>query len=109
MLRSELGFIYNREHNHYQCPAGKYLEVCRATDKTIVYRINSRDCRACNLSATCHIKNRKNASSCSIFRSPNQDFYEEQMKRMQETVFQMALKERMWKIEGINAEAKNLH
>lgn len=36
-------------------------------------------------------------------------FFEEQLKRMQEPTFQAALRERMWKIEGINAEAKNLH
>ena len=28
---------------------------------------------------------------------------------MQELLFQNSLKERMWKIEGINAEAKNRH
>jgi len=38
-----------------------------------------------------------------------QDFFEIQLSRMQEPIFQNALRERMWKIEGINAEAKNRH
>lgn len=42
-----------------------------------------------------------------IFRNYNQQFFETEQRRMQEPLFQDALKERMWKIEGINAEAKN--
>lgn len=41
--------------------------------------------------------------------SLQQDFFELQLRRMQESIFQNALRERMWKIEGINAEAKNQH
>lgn len=44
-----------------------------------------------------------------IARSTNQDFFEEQLMYMKEPLFQSTMKERMWKIEGINAEAKNLH
>ena len=36
-------------------------------------------------------------------------FFELQLRRTQEPVFQNSLRERMWKIEGINAEAKNQH
>ena len=47
--------------------------------------------------------------ACVPPRSLQQDFFEIQLSRMQEPIFQNALRERMWKIEGINAEAKNRH
>jgi len=106
---AELGFIYDKGHDRYECPAGKYLEPCHINERAIIYRAKSQACKACHLKVMCPIKNRKRGMARCIFRSLNQDFYEEQMQRMKEPAFQDALRERMWKIEGINAEAKNLH
>ena len=44
-----------------------------------------------------------------ILRNPNQDLFEKEILRMQEEIFHKRLKERMWKIEGIFSEAKNMH
>jgi hypothetical protein len=39
----------------------------------------------------------------------NQSFFEIEQQRMKTPEFIERMKERMWKVEGINAEAKNLH
>ena len=44
-----------------------------------------------------------------IYRSHKQSFYEAEQQKMNTDLFKSKLRERMWKIEGINAEAKNLH
>ena len=58
---------------------------------------------------TCPAKENKRSKWRLVSRSLQQDFFEIQLRRMQEPIFQNALRERMWKIEGINAEAKNRH
>ena len=58
---------------------------------------------------TCPAKENKRSKWRLVSRSLQQDFFEIQLRRMQEPIFQNALRERMWKIEGINAEAKNQH
>jgi transposase len=105
----EYGFIYSEEYNNYQCPAGKHLEICASDNNSTMYRSKSDECKNCYLSLTCILKKRKNTHSRYIYRSVDQAFFEEQLKRMQGPTFQASLRERMWKIEGINAEAKNLH
>lgn len=57
----------------------------------------------------CPTKENKRSKWRFVSRSLQQDFFELQLSRMQEPNFQNALRERMWKIEGINAEAKNQH
>ncbi len=59
---------------------------------------------------TCPAKEHKGKKWRLVSRSLQQDFFEIQLSRMQEPILRMlAFRERMWKIEGINAEAKNRH
>jgi transposase len=105
----EHGFIYNKEGDYYQCPEGKYLKRAGTYRNSTPYRSKAIECRRCPASMTCMAAKNRKREWRYIARSTNQDFFEEQLMYMKEPLFQSAMKERMWKIEGINAEAKNLH
>lgn len=104
------GFIFDENRNEYICSQGKtLLPRARNTNGTI-YKSRSIDCADCIISKDCTANLRKYSQHIRhIFRSHNQQFFETEQKQMQELSFQNSLKERMWKIEGINAEAKNQH
>lgn len=103
------GFIFDQNHNRYVCPQGKLL-LPYERGRAAVYKSKAVDCKNCPISKNCPASLRK----CSeyvrhIYRSHNQLLYEVEQQRMKTPIFLEKLKERMWKIEGINAEAKNLH
>jgi transposase len=105
----EHGFIYNKEIDYYQCPRGKYLKCSGIYRNGIQYRSKAAECRECPISIDCVASKHNKREFRYITRSTNQDFFERQLIYMSEPLFQSAMKERLWKIEGINAEAKNLH
>ena len=76
-LKSEL--VYEKEHDRFRCPAGKYLTpnpaVC-ANHKR--YVSSSEDCRDCPLASTCPAKRRTSTSHQRLVkRSLDQDLFEE--------------------------------
>lgn len=75
----------------------------------MMYYIRISDCQNCDVVKNCQAKKRKGKKWRVVYRSLQQDFFENQLRRMQLPEFQSALKERMWKIEGINSESKNQH
>ena len=108
-LKSEL--VYEREHDRFRCPAGKYLTpnpaVC-ANHKR--YVSSSEDCRDCPLASTCPAKRRTSKSHQRLVkRSLDQDLFEEVLAYMQESTFIERASERMWKCEGLFAESKQYH
>ena len=108
-LKSEL--VYEKEHDRFRCPAGNYLTpnpaVC-ANHKR--YVSSSEDCRDCPLASTCPAKRRTSTSHQRLVkRSLDQDLFEEVLASMQETTFLERASERMWKCEGLFAEAKQNH
>ena len=103
------GFIYNKEEDYYKCPEGKYLKRAGTYRNNTPYRSKAKECRICPRSMDCMAIKNKRREWRYIARSTIQDFFEEHLMYMQEPFFQSAMKERLWKIEGINAEAKNLH
>jgi transposase len=105
----EYGFNYDKTKDQYKCPEGKYLKPTTRNGGTIKYTVKVSDCQGCLKENECLLKQERYSARRYILRSVHQDFYEKQLNNMQEPVFQSAMKERMWKIEGINAEAKQLH
>jgi transposase len=108
-LKSEL--VYEREHDRFRCPAGKYLTpnpaIC-ANHKR--YVSSSEDCRDCSLASTCPAKRRTSTSHQRLVkRSLDQDLFEEVLAYMQESTFIERASERMWKCEGLFAESKQYH
>src|SRR4029077_13465454 len=74
------------------------------------YVSSSEDCRDCPLASTCPAKRRTSTSHQRLVkRSLDQDLFEEVLTSMQETTFLERASERMWKCEGLFAEAKQNH
>ena len=103
----DAGFKYDFENDRCICPEGKIMYPRRHKDTTS-YHAKISICKACSSFTTCVAKHRKGGERV-ILRNPNQDLFEKEILRMQEEIFHKRLKERMWKIEGIFSEAKNMH
>ena len=105
----EHGFVFDKEHNRYICPQGKFL-LPKEREDGAVYKSKTEDCKNCPVSKDCAASLRQYSEHIRhIYRSHNQSFFEIEQQRMKTPEFIERMKERMWKVEGINAEAKNLH
>lgn len=104
-----LGFSFDQENNRYICPEGKLLLPYERGESS-VYKSKSSDCINYSRNTECSASLRKcSAHIRHIYRSHKQSFYEAEQHKMNTDLFKSKLYERMWKIEGINTEAKNLH
>jgi len=104
-----VGLIYEKEHDRFRCPEGKYLNPSpRFYDNYKRYVSSPEDCRACPQASTCPARTRTN-SQRFVMRSLDQDLFEEVQARMRDPTFGEKMSERMWKIEGLFAEAKQNH
>lgn len=104
------GLIYEAEHDRIRCPQGKYLTPNPAIyDNHKRYASSPEDCRVCPQAATCPAKTRRKSHQRFVLRSLDQDLFEQVQSKMEEPSFAAKLSERMWKIEGLFAEAKRNH
>src|SRR5262249_16506105 len=106
-----VGLKYEREHDRIRCAAGKYLYPS-AGDYWNRTRYSSLQgqCRDCPLASTCVAKNRPNAPHTRFGLRPfGQDIFDEVQVQMKESEFAQRASERMWKCEGLFAEAKRNH
>lgn len=100
-------FIYDKNADCYLCPQSKplYRQGINRDKQVIAYKIKDNSCLNCSLKAQCL----PIGKAKSIVRS----FYEEEKdairEQMQTEYFKSKLDERMWKMEGLFAEAKNNH
>jgi IS5 family transposase len=107
-LRS--GLTYEKEQDRFRCPQGKYL-----TPNPAIYGNHKRcasspeDCRVCPQASTCPAKTRPPSHQRFVLRSLDQDLFEHVQSKMEEPQFGKKLAERMWKVEGLFAEAKQYH
>ena len=105
------GLVYEREHDRFRCPQGKYLNANPAIcDNHKRYASSSADCRVCPLLLTCPTEAKKNFPYHRyVRRNVDQDLFEEVQARMRDPTFGKKRSERMWKMEGLFAEAKQYH
>jgi len=103
------GFVYEKNQDRIRCPAGKLLTRGSAGSKHKRYSSTASDCRTCKQSATCSAERRKGSDQRFIRRNIDQDLFEEIQTRMRDPTFKQKMSERMWKIEGLFAEAKANH
>ena len=106
-----VGLIYEREQDRFRCPAGKYLKPSPANYENRKRYVSSpADCRKCPLISTCPAKTRSKAPHTRfVLRPLDQDLFDEVQAHMNEPEFREKASERMWKIEGLFAEAKQYH
>lgn len=103
----EVGFIYDEENNNYTCPEGKELFPTKSKDMEHYYS-KLETCKSCPVSDQCLAKSNKGGYRI-IHRNWNQWLFEQELSMMEKPIFHERLKEMMRKIEGIFAEAKNMH
>ncbi len=111
MNSDPIGFIFDKENNRYKCPAKNYLNPCPTIFKnTVVYMAKASACKECNLNETCAAKiHDKRSGKRKLTRNTQADLFDNVKKWETEELFQQNLIERMWKMEGIISEAKNLN
>jgi hypothetical protein len=105
------GLIYEKDRDRFRCPQGKYLYPNQAICENHKRYVSlSADCRHCPQAATCPAKTRKAAPHQRfVLRSLDQDLFEEVQARMRDPTFRHKMSERLWKCEGLFAEAKQNH
>jgi transposase len=108
-LKGEL--VYDRKRDRFRCPRGKYLTpnpaICGNCKR---YVSSSADCQHCPRRSTCPTEARKKSPyKRYVRRSLDQDLFEEVQAAMEQPEFCRKMSERMWKAEGLFAEAKQNH
>ena len=107
-LKGEL--VYQKEHDRFRCPAGKYLTPTPAIIENHKRYVSvSADCQACAQASTCPARTRGSSPQRFVLRNLDQDLFEEVQARMRDPTFRTKRSERMWKMEGLFAEAKQNH
>ena len=108
-LKGEL--LYEREHDRFRCPEGKYLTPTPSiSGNQKRYVSSSVDCQHCPRRSTCRTEARKQLPyKRYVRRSLDQDLFEEVQARMRDPTFRQKMSQRMWKCEGLFAEAKQNH
>jgi IS5 family transposase len=102
--------VYQKDHDRFRCPAGKYLTPTPAiTENHKRYVSLSSDCQACAQASTCPARTSGSSPQRFVLRNLDQDLFEEVQTRMRDPAFGEKLSERMWKMEGLFAEAKQNH
>jgi transposase len=102
--------VYEKNHDRFRCPAGKYLTPTPAiTENHKRYVSLSSDCQACAQASTCPARTRGSSPQRFVLRNLDQDLFEDVQGRMRDPTFRTRRCERMWKMEGLFAEAKQNH
>lgn len=104
------GLVYEKEHDRFRCPEGKYLTPNPTSYRNYKrYASLSADCKICPQASTCPARTRGSSAQRFVLRSLDQALFEEVLTRIRDPVFRQKMSERMWKSEGIFAEAKQNH
>ncbi|MFZ1006411.1 MAG: transposase, partial [Candidatus Sulfotelmatobacter sp.] len=102
--------VYEREYDRFRCPQGKYLTPNPAVSENHKrYVSSSEDCRNCPQASTCPARTRGQSIQRFVLRNLDQDLFEEVQTKMRDPAFRRKRSERMWKSEGLFAEAKRNH
>ena len=108
-LSSEL--VYEKEHDRFRCSAGEYLYPNPGDYTNRKRYVSSATiCRSCSIASKCSALTRKQSPHLRyVYRSKDQDLFEQVQAQTQEPAFIDRASERMWKAEGLFAEAKQNH
>jgi hypothetical protein len=107
----QAGFVYQKEKDRFVCAEVQYLNPYGFMNGESKYcRSKSSICAICKQKDACIASAKKSRPFTKyLIRSIHQELFDKTLEAMQERTFIGKLKERMWKIEGIFAGAKQLH
>ena len=111
-MRSDDGFIFNKDADMMQCPAG-HLAITKHYEKRANARKNDRikyyfdieKCKCCPLREGCY----KNTNSKSYSITIKSDYHLEQKEFQDSDYFKKRMREERYKIEAKNSELKGVH
>ncbi len=104
------GLVYEKEQDRFRCPEGKYLHPNPGSNRNYKRYVSaSSDCEVCSQASTCPARKRGSSLQRFLLRNLDQDLFEEVLTRMRDPMFRQKMSERMWKSEGLFAEAKQNH
>jgi hypothetical protein len=105
------GFAYDEDKIQMTCPVGHLMKRIQATTQdSYNFSLPTKTCKACPLREKCLSENQKNNYRGKLIKiSKYQSIYNEVQTQSMTSEFVTKLRERMWKMEGIFAEAKSHH
>ena len=107
-LKGEL--VYQKEDDRFRCPAGKYLTPTPAIIENHKRYVSlSAECQACGGPLAAQQEHGVRHLSGLFYAISIRISFEEVLARMRDPAFGEKLSERMWKMEGLFAEAKQNH
>ena len=101
-------FKYDARNKIVKCPAGKTLRKTTETEKGVMYRARTKDCRNCRLRKRCFSKS-ATARTIMIGNGYEAMLRARRRKRKTDEKFTEIYTRHRWKIEGMHGEAKTQH
>jgi transposase len=106
----EVGFEYDQEKLEVKCPVGNVMKRLKGTKLTHVFQLPATVCRNCPHYKTCLSESEQRQPRGKKIRiSVYHEIYKEVLDQEKDPEFKKKLRERMWKMEGLFAEAKVHH
>lgn len=105
------GFAYDEDKIQMTCPVGHLMKRIQATTQdSYNFSLPTKTCKVCPLREKCLSENQKNNYRGKLIKiSKYQSIYNEVQTQSMTKEFVTKLRERMWKMEGVFAEAKSHH
>jgi len=104
------GFNYDEEQNQMTCPEGHLMNTIKTRDpESNTFSLSTKICKDCPLKEKCFSDNNKKQNRKTVRISIYQSIYNEVKNQSFTSEFVGKMRERMWKMEGIFAEAKSHH
>ena len=105
----QTGFKFSISDNTCECPEGHTFKGSQLPKSdTIRYTTKKTICVNCPVAKSCLAKLKK-CGRRTITRHIHQELFNKENNRNKTDIFAEKLSERMWKVEGIFAEAKGMH
>jgi transposase len=109
-FNKEEGFAFSRTTMTAVCPEGHPMKKIKNDNESSMFVLSKRICEICpQYLSCCSDAQRRNGRGKRIRIHHNQDIYNEVLEKEKNPMFKIKLRERMWKMEGIFAEAKSFH
>lgn len=107
----EAGFIVNDDTGSVHCPAGHEMKFSSydETGRRDLYTLTRNVCRICPRMQTCLTQNEQKVRGKRFALPRHRKLYSEVIEKQTNPEFKKKLWERMWKMEGVFAEAKSHH
>jgi len=105
------GFIYDSNNQEAKCPAGHKMDYSyQELNDRVVFKVINKICKVCPKKEFCYLDSQTAKDRGRRLSIPlSLDIFLKTKEKETDPIFKSKLRERMWKIEGLFAEAKSWH